>query len=362
MGRRGKKSKAKRIITWTIVGIVAAVIISLIVYVAVTVQQVKADINGGQGSEGEIEIIVELGDTVEDVLAKLQKEGIVSDTFYSSLAFRLKANEYGLGTKLQANEDGHKIPQNASYQEIFDILSTPPEARESVRISFPEGCEVSDVIELFLKNGIGSEEGFEIALDYDYGYYYLPAPGTASRLEGFLYPDTYDFFVDATEVEVISKMLKQFDNKLNAANIPELAQQADMTVYEALTLASIIQKESGKLEDFHMISSVFHNRLDSGWKLESDAATSYPIPKSERLPSCTYEQLEKDTPYNVYKRKGLTPTPICNPRIEAVTAACQPAESDYFFFIGYNDENGAQHTVFAVTYAEHQKNINKYLK
>lgn len=111
-----------------------------------------------------------------------------------------------------------------------------------------------------------------------------------------------------------------------------------------------------------MVSSVFHNRLRDDWLLQSDAAVSYPIPKEERLPSCTYEQLQTDTPYNVYMHKGLTPTPICNPSIEAAVAACQPSESDYFYFIGYIDSTGDQITVFAKTYEEHQKNINKYLK
>ena len=107
-----------------------------------------------------------------------------------------------------------------------------------------------------------------------------------------------------------------------------------------------------------MISSVFHNRLDDNHRLESDATVSYMIPKAERLASCTRDQLNKDTPYNVYIRYGLPPTPICCARIEASVAACEPEVSDYFYFIGTPDGI----TVFAVTYKEHQANINKYLK
>ena len=164
-------------------------------------------------------------------------------------------------------------------------------------------------------------------------------------------------------MELFTKMIGNFNQKAIASGLQDKATAKDMTLYEALTLGSIIQKEAGKVADFNMVSSVFHNRLRDGWLLQSDAAVSYPIPKAERLPSCTYEQLNTDTPYNVYMHKGLTPTPICNPSIEAAVAACEPTASDYFYFIGYVDKTtGEQITVFAKTFAEHQTNINKYLK
>jgi UPF0755 protein len=218
--------------------------------------------------------------------------------------------------------------------------------------------EVSDIIALFLENGIGTETGFKAAIDSNYGYAYLPAAGTKNRLEGFLYPDTYDFFVDDTEVNVLSKMLANFNSKAAAAGLEEKAAAADMTVYQAMILGSIIQKEAGKLSDFALVSSVFHNRLKDGIRLQSDATVSYMIPKSERLPSCTADQLEQDTPYNVYIHKGLPPTPICCSSIDAVIAACEPAESDYYYFIGTPD--GV--TVFAKTYEEHRHNVDQYLK
>ncbi len=145
----------------------------------------------------------------------------------------------------------------------------------------------------------------------------------------------------------------------------EKAQLHGFTVYEAMILGSIIQKESGNIADFALISSVFNNRLDIKMKLQSDATVSYMIPKEERLPSCTSAQLNQDTPYNVYIRSGLCPTPICCARIEAIVAACNPEESDYYYFIGVPADSPtpeAGKTLFSKTYQEHMVKVNKYLR
>lgn len=349
MGKRGKKSKAKKIIILSVV----AVIVALIIGAGLFGLDVYRDVTGAKeknNEQAQIEIVS--GDTTRNIAKKLEDAGVIG---YSAV-FRYMATMQSVDNKLQVGT--YEFNVGESYAEILYILKQAPNYRPSVRITFTEGMEVSDIIDLFLKNGIGTSEGFKAALDYDYGYLYLPAVGTENRLEGFLYPDTYDFFLDDTEVNVIAKMISNFNQKAVSANLEQKAAALDMTLYEVLTLGSIIQKEGGKVSDFTMVSSVFHNRLDIGMLLQSDAAVSYPIPKSERRPSCTYEQLKTDTPYNVYLHKGLTPTPICCPSIDAIVAACEPAESEYYYFIGTPDGQ----TIFAKTMGEHQANIDKYLK
>lgn len=357
MGTRGKKSKVKLIVGLSVLFVLLALILVAFLYVS----NILADVRGEHKITETATVEVVSGDTTTVIAQKLEAAGIIRYPF----AFRIVAGMQNADTNLHIGT--YEFAKGESYEAILHALKQAPNFRPSVRITFTEGMEVSDVIAKFLavggeKGSSWSQEGFDAALRYDYGYDYIPAVDVANRLEGFLYPDTYDFFLDATETELLAKMIAQFNKKAASVGLMEKASAVDMTLYEALTLGSIIQKEAGKTADFNMVSSVFHNRLRDGWKLQSDAAVSYPIPKEERRPSCTYEQLKTDTPYNVYMHEGLTPTPICNPSIDAALAACEPTESPYFYFIGYIDATGDQITVFAVTYAEHQQNIDKYLK
>ncbi|MBO5222163.1 MAG: endolytic transglycosylase MltG [Clostridia bacterium] len=359
MGTRGKKkSPVKLIVVLSVLAVILALILAAVIYL----NNILDDINGGHLTDETAVVEVVSGDTTAVIADKLEAAGVIQ---YPAV-FRFMAGMEGVDTNLHIGK--YEFAKGEKYEAILYALKQAPNYRASVRITFTEGMEVSDVIAKFLAVGAENEArwtsvGFEAALRHDYGYSYIPAADVANRLEGFLYPDTYDFFLDATETELFAKMIANFNQKATVAGLEAKAAARNMTLYEALTLGSIIQKEAGKVADFNMVSSVFHNRLRDDWLLQSDAAVSYPIPKEERLPSCTYEQLNTDTPYNVYMHKGLTPTPICNPSIDAAVAACEPAESDYFYFIGYVDATtGEQITVFAKTMKEHQANIDKYLK
>lgn len=340
---------AKKIVLLVICGI----LLILILAAAVIGIDISRDISGKKRSSEHVSVIeVSSGDSTRKIAQKLKDSGVIR---YSGI-FVYMASMQEVDKKLQIGT--YEFHNGESYQEILHILKQAPNYRPSVRITFTEGMEVSDIIARFLENGIGTQAGFDAAVNYDFGLSYLPAAGTESRLEGFLYPDTYDFFLDDTEVNVLLKLLNRFSQMAANADLEAKANAAGLSVYEAVTLGSIIQKEAGKTSDFALVSSVFHNRLKIDMLLQSDATVSYMIPKSERLPSCTAAQLQQDTPYNVYLHKGLPPTPICSPSIDAVIAACEPAESEYLYFIG----TPAGETVFAVTYSEHQNNIKQYLK
>lgn len=360
MGKRGKRN-AKKIVLLVVLGVILAAIIAAAIFAV----DVFRDVSGKKLNQSEFaQIEIVSGDTTRSIGKKLQQAGVIG---YADV-FRIMATMQSVDTKLQIGKYEFNVGQ--SYHSILHVLKQAPNYRESVRIGFAEGTEVTDIIDKFLAVGAEhgaswTKEGFEAALLADYSCVYIPAVGALpegcpvyARLEGFLYPDTYDFFLDSTEEELFAKMIAQFNQKAASAGLEEKAAAANITVYDAMILGSIIQKESGNIADFAMISSVFNNRLDIDMKLQSDAAVSYMVPKDERLPSCTYQQLNTDTPYNVYMRKGLTPTPICCARIEAAVAACEPAESEYYYFIGTPDGQ----TIFAKTFAEHSDNIKKYLK
>jgi len=179
-------------------------------------------------------------------------------------------------------------------------------------------------------------------------------PNDAS-LEGFLFPDTYRVFKDATEVEIINKMLNNFDQKITPKMRQDIADQ-DKDVFEIVTMASIIEKEARALADKKQVSDIFWKRIEADMGLESCATINYITGKSD--PAAAWADLEVESPYNTYKYKGLPPGPICNPGLDSIIAAIYPSKTDYWYFL--NSTDGTTH--FARNFEEHKNNKWKYLK
>lgn len=238
--------------------------------------------------------------------------------------------------------------------------------REIVRITIPEGYCVEDIIELFVSNGIGDREGFIHAInEVDYSEFRfvreLEESGNLEdryyRLEGYLYPDTYDFYTDATPAQVVYKLLNNFNRKFKDVYY-ERAEEIGLTVDEVVTIASFIQEEAYYLEEFENVASVFHNRLknpDAFPRLESDATAAYAIHvlTGKRPEKIVPADLEVDSPYNTYKNDGLPPGAISSPGYDAIVTAMYPGNTSYYYFYTKSDK----HTVFSKTLAEHQAAI-----
>jgi UPF0755 protein len=174
------------------------------------------------------------------------------------------------------------------------------------------------------------------------------------RLEGYLFPDTYQFYKASSEWTIVNKMLKRFTQIFKKDHRDQCA-ALGYTVDEVVTLASMIEKEAGRPSEFFNVSSVFHNRLNNKWnfpKLESDATVVYVVSHEmgERT-AITAADLKKDTPYNTYLYDGLPPSPIANPSASAMLAALLPQETKYYFFIAnkgvtYYSETKEQHDAY----------------
>lgn len=175
-----------------------------------------------------------------------------------------------------------------------------------------------------------------------------------SDLEGYLYPDTYFFDPSNSPKQIIGKMLDNFDKKLTEDLRNEIKKQGK-TVYEVLTLASIVEREMFGYEDRRMVADIFLKRLDEGIPLQSDATINYITQKGTTRPS--YADLEIQHPYNTYENKGLPPGPICNPSIEAIKAVIFPKENEYYYFL--NTEDGE--IMYSQTFEEHVRKKQKYL-
>lgn len=281
-------------------------------------------------------IILAKDTSVNDVAKLLKKEGIIKYPLFFGIYCRLKSER----SSFPSGE--YALSSAMSYDEIRYELLGIGKKREEIRITIPEGYTTDEIIELFLSKGIGSRERFEEVInDYPFEYSFIALipenPSRRYRLDGYLFPDTYMFYSDSAEETVIDRLLANFNKKFTSDMISDAA-KSGYTIDEAVTLASMIQKEAYFLSDMAGISSVFRNRLKAGMKyLQSDATAFY------------------GDAYDTYDNVGLPPGAIANPGYAALEAAVYPANTKYYYFVTGNNKKA----VFSKTYAEHKRAIAK---
>ncbi len=228
------------------------------------------------------------------------------------------------------------IPEGVTIEEIADIFSQVPLRSVENTVSPTPFVNRENFLKL-AKEGKGN---------FDFPFKIQdPLPG----LEGYLFPDTY-ILPRMSEEELISTMLENLVDKIDT-ELLDRARKMGWSIHEVLTLASMIEKEAGVEEEKPIISSVFHNRLEVGMKLECDPTVEYAL--GHKKYPLTYEDLEIDSPYNTYLYPGLPPGPICNPGLSSIRAALFPASTEYYYFVAKGD---GRH-LFAETYQEHLNNI-----
>jgi len=261
-------------------------------------------------------------------------------------------------------DDGEFLAGNYSVNGMMNYDTLLAEFKEKfvmeiVEIKIPEGYTTDEIIDLFLSYGIGTREGFvDVIENYDFDYWFVKlldengtSDGRIYRLDGYLFPDTYQFYTTSSEMTVINKLLKRF-SQIFTKEYRDQCEKMGYSVDQIVTLASMIEKEAGSPREFFAVSSVFHNRLNAPHifpKLESDATIVYALQHETGVrPNLTAEDLMYDTPYNSYLYDGLPPGAIANPSASALLAALQPQETKYYFFIA---NRGTTH--FSETKAEH---------
>jgi UPF0755 protein len=221
------------------------------------------------------------------------------------------------------------------------------------RFVVPEGLTVAQIGELWESNGFGAASTFSQAIhapDWQMEY------GIAGEtLEGYLFPNTYQFASGTPPNKVIEMMLDEF-NRQWPHELSEEVESIGLSAHEAITLASIIEKEAKTAAERPIISAVFHNRLRRGWRLEADPTVLYALGNPSRPP--TPADLKIDSPYNTYVHEGMPPGPICNPGRASILAALRPASSAYLYFVAIGD--GKHH--FSITLEEHKSIIRKINK
>jgi UPF0755 protein len=277
------------------------------------------------------------------LVQKLSKEGLIS----SPLKFKIFARIKGYGKKILAGE--YSFYSTMSPEQIMDIMIAGKVVLH--RVTIPEGSTIRQIADLLSKADLISQSDFmEAALD----------PGVAAEncveaasLEGYLFPDTYQFARLTPPRKIISTMSKRFWSVFKP-EWKKIAEQMGFSIHQIITLASIIEKESSIENERVLVSSVFHNRLKKKMRLESDPTVIYGIRGFDG--NLTRKHLSEITPYNTYKLHGLPPGPIANPGAGAIAAALFPAKTDFLYFVSKNDGSH----IFSEDFARHKLAVKKY--
>ena len=314
-----------------------------------------------KNTEGAVVLVVEMGDSTGDIADKLLEMGLINNTFVFSLMSKVNGFDgaYVAGT--------HYLIPGLSYDEIMYFLTLEP---SQVTVTIPEGTTYVELKAILHDAGLNFDDAEfdecmnspDLFVDYDFISSIEIDPDRDYILAGYLYPDTYKFDVNASPETIIRKFLNNMENKLYDEYYAR-AEQIGMSMDEVITLASIIQQESGKVSDMMYISAVFHNRLDSDDEsmrfLGSSATINYLVELQGGTPSLLHTEAETsiDSPYNTYTNPGLPPGPICMPGLDAISAALYPEPNcGYMYFCATGDGG----TAFAVTLAEHEENVATY--
>lgn len=305
-------------------------------------------------------ITIEQGDEFIDVYRKLEQGGFVKQKLlcYAFLMYRnYQTVKYEPGVYYLESNDGLEY-------NIETMMVKRSGSKDTVRLTFPEGWTIAQIFEKIEKYGVCTAEKLYANLDSvsDQYSFMKDINMTSARYlkaEGYLFPDTYDFFIEETPSSVLKKLFSNFESKWSSEYTARL-KELDMTMDEIINIASMIQREAKNTSQMSVISSVVHNRLKKASTfptLDMNSTKDYITSlKSYNLFTDFYYELYLGT-YNTYSAQGLPPGPICNPGAAAIKAALYPADTDYYFFM----HSSSGEIYLAKTAEEHQINTELYL-
>ena len=284
----------------------------------------------------------------------------------STASFKIYVDFVGKANSLKAGT--YILSKNMSIKEIVNILAEGNATRSFKRVTIPEGYTVDQIAQILaLEQIISDAAAFQTLCrtteSFEKYPFLIDLPSESERmyaLEGYLFPDTYEFYVDSSPEEVVDRMLTRY-YEIYIGEFVDRAEEIGLTRDQVMILASIIEREARNPDDFSKVSAVFHNRLQDGMKLESCATLSYATHTNRLYFSA--EEIQTVSPYNTYLNDGLPVGAVCNPGLAAIRAALYPNEEyiseHYLFFCNANPKETSS-LLFSKTYEEHQENVEKY--
>ncbi|MFN2387951.1 MAG: endolytic transglycosylase MltG [Thermoanaerobaculia bacterium] len=318
-------------------------LVLLLALVVVAYLSYRLEHPAGRENADEVTVVFETGTPTSQIFRRLEKEGVVEDARLVEIYYRVHRR----ATLLQAGE--YRFTRPMAIDDVINRMGRGDVVKHVIVV--PEGLTAEETFELFWKRGIGGPEAFRAAMR---STELLPGVTTGtSDLEGFLFPETYVVTRSTSAGQIVDQMVAQF-RKNFSPEMRDQAQELGMTVRQAVTLASIVEKESGLPQEGRLIAGVYVNRLRHGMRLQADPTIVYAMKQDGNWRGVLYRSdYAYESPYNTYLHAGLPPGPICNPGRNALRAAVTPARTDYLYFVA--DQNG-QHT-FSRTYEEHRDAI-----
>ncbi|MGE5390702.1 MAG: endolytic transglycosylase MltG [Deltaproteobacteria bacterium] len=296
-----------------------------------------------------IDVVIPAQATAPQIAAILDKEQLIR----SQTAFLLFCRRNELDSQLKAGH--YRFSRSQSIPQIAALIAQG----HVVGISFtvPEGYTIKQIGDLLVKKNICTEEDWKAALweTYDYDFLDGVPVDTKDPLEGFLFPDTYEIEEGTTAHQIVDQMLGNFGSHWD--KYAAQAHSQNMTVYDTVILASIIEKEAMVDNERRLISGVIENRLQTGMLLQLCPTVLYCIGQPEKV-NVSYQDLEVDSPYNTYKYPGLPPGPISCPGDASIAAAVSPQQTPYLYYVAKGD--GTHY--FSRTYQEHLQAQRRYSK
>lgn len=334
------------------------IVVTISVVAAIAVIRVGNDVFAFIKKSDEITVTLKEYATIEDLAKMLYAHDVIEYPTVFRIFAKLKKDN---GQYIAGD---YTITPSMNYDELLKAFKVKTAKRQEIRLTIPEGYTVDDIIKLFTSNGMGTKEGFvNVIQNYEFAYWFVEelkslSPDRKYRLEGYLYPDTYDFYKDWSEETIINKLLANFDKKFTK-EYRESCTSLGVIVDEVVNMASIIQMEAKYSDEYGAVSSVLHNRLSSAYfnkRLDCDATIQYSF--EERKTRLEAGDTEIDTPYNTYIYGGLPPGPITNPTMSAIDSALYPDNTNYYYFV--SKSNGR--LLYATTYEQHMANIRSVME
>jgi UPF0755 protein len=266
--------------------------------------------------------------------------------------FRYYAKYRGLDSKIKAGN--YLFTYGMTMDELLQELTAGNVYRPTIRVTIPEGFSVEQIAQRLAQNGLVDYDEFMVLVGGT-----VPVMGQVNSkqryaLEGYLFPDTYEFDITISPEAIISRMQSRLD-EVFTAEMRSRADELGMSVHEIMTLASLVEREVRAPQERDLVAGVMYNRLAKGMPLQLCASVIYAL--GEHRTVLLNKDLEVESPYNTYKYTGLPPGPIAAPGRDAIMAVLYPAQSDYLYYVLKEDGTGTH--FFGRTFAEHQANIRK---
>lgn len=332
------------------------ILLLLLLLIAVGVITVTGEINGGKKTGETVTVSIAQGSGTSAIAQELKDAGLIGNT----TLFKLYSRTHGGDGRYQYGD--FTLEKGSSYQELIDALCSTVSYRETVTLTLPEGWNSFQMAKAAAEAGLCTEEEYLAAanaIDYDFDWMkdISTDENKLTVLEGFLYPETYSFFPDATARDIVTTQLREFEKKVLTEENKTALKDSGFTLEEWVIFASIVQKESASVEEMYNVSSVFHNRLSN--------ASEYPMLQSCTTNNFIWDYVEPyyndNVPqavldaYDTYDRNGLPIGAIANAGLDAFDASLHPNDTPYCFFV-----TDVEYThYYAVTYQQHLANIEK---